>query len=77
MSPQMLTDHLEDRARVGRGRELQFFATDSEVRGRLLSALPPEYGSYTLVGFDSVKEGSRPLTSPSSARCRQGRSYPA
>jgi hypothetical protein len=31
--------------RQGRGKELQFFATDDEVRG-YLKGLPPQHGPY-------------------------------
>jgi hypothetical protein len=42
-------------SRVGRGRVLQFFATDDEVQEWLLCALPAEYEPYTLVGADLVQ----------------------
>jgi hypothetical protein len=41
--------------RVGRGKVLQFFATDDEVQEWLLTMLPSGYGPYTLVGADLVK----------------------
>jgi hypothetical protein len=42
--------------RVGKGRELQFFATDEEVQAWLVHALPPQYAPYHLVGADKVKQ---------------------
>jgi hypothetical protein len=41
--------------RIGKGRVLQFFATDDEVQEWLLTMLPSEYGPYTLVGADLVR----------------------
>jgi hypothetical protein len=49
-------ENLDRWERVGRGRTLQFFATDEEVQGWLVHALPPEYAPYHLVGVDIVKE---------------------
>jgi len=43
--------------RIGRGRELQFFATDDEVQSWLLNFLPEEYAPYSLVGADLIKKG--------------------
>lgn len=43
--------------RLGRGRDFQFFATDDEVQDWLLNCLPQEFGPYSLIGADLVKEG--------------------
>src|SRR6266568_5600867 len=43
--------------RVG-GREFQFFATDTEIRGWLLQGLPEKYAPYHLVGADIEAEGA-------------------
>jgi hypothetical protein len=40
--------------RVGRGKELQFFATDSEVQEWLLRCLPSANRPYSLVGEDLI-----------------------
>jgi hypothetical protein len=45
--------------RVGRGKTLQFIATDEEVRAWLLESLPAEYQPYFLVGMDLVKEARK------------------
>lgn len=42
--------------RLGNDKELQFFATDSEVKQWLLAALPHEFEPYSLVGSDSIKD---------------------
>lgn len=43
--------------RVGRGRELQFFATDEDVQRWLTEALPQQFAPYLLAGVDKIKEG--------------------
>ncbi len=43
--------------RVGRGCALQFFATDDEVQEWLAGCLPEQFGPYSLVGADRVKQG--------------------
>jgi hypothetical protein len=50
------TYDVDEWQRHGRGRELQFFATDDEVRDYLKS-LPPEFGPYDLVGSRLVSKG--------------------
>jgi hypothetical protein len=55
MEPKIPIYDVDNWHRVGRGRVLQFFATDDEIQEWLLSALPPEYGPYTLVGADLVQ----------------------
>jgi hypothetical protein len=49
--------------RVGRGHELQFFATDEEVQSYLQSALPVQHGPYILVGVDRLPSDVRELQS--------------
>jgi hypothetical protein len=44
--------------RVGKGRELQFYATNEEVASWMQSVLPLDYAPYYLVGAERVKEGS-------------------
>jgi hypothetical protein len=44
--------------RAGRGRVLQFFATDAEVQEWLIGHLPNQYAPFYLVGSDLVPEGS-------------------
>lgn len=43
--------------RLGKGRVVEFFATDDEVQTWLIEGLPNEYHPYTLVGVDLVKVG--------------------
>jgi hypothetical protein len=50
------TDELAGWRRHGRGRELQFFATDDEMLDYLGSA-PPDLGPYDIVGTRLVREG--------------------
>lgn len=57
MIKQPILDNLDDWQRAGRGRVLQFFATDEEVQRWLIAALPSEYAPYLLIGVDLVKEG--------------------
>jgi hypothetical protein len=47
--------------RVGRGRVLQFFATDEEVQAWLNSALPPAYAPYGLIRQEYRIRGQRRL----------------
>src|SRR5438445_8919582 len=46
---------VQDWAREGNGKELQFVATDGEVRAWLQTALPSEYRPYFLVGSDLIQ----------------------
>src|SRR5437773_2036529 len=46
-------------ARVGRGKELQFFATDDDVQNWLQKFLPAEFAPYYLVGSDLEKVAKR------------------
>jgi hypothetical protein len=45
-------------SRVGRGKGMQFFATDDEVAAWLQRSLPCEYTPYSLGGVDLVQNGS-------------------
>jgi hypothetical protein len=56
MTPRTILEDPRQWERVG-GRELQFFATDAEVRGWLTQHLLPQYAPYHLVGSDLVEEG--------------------
>ena len=55
--------------RVGRGKGLQFFATDEEMQGWVADCPPERYRPYYLVGSDLVREGGsyvqRPFRYPS------------
>jgi hypothetical protein len=57
MSNHVLVTEIENWRRKGRGRTLQFFATDNEVQHWLNNELPVEYQPYKLVGADKVKTG--------------------
>jgi hypothetical protein len=59
MIKEPITEDLDNWNRIGRGRTLQFFATDDEVQHWLKTALPPEYAPYTLVGTDKVRVDRR------------------
>src|SRR5216683_1076005 len=50
--------------RAGKGRELQFFASDAEVQDWLNRGLPARYAPYRLVGSDSVKEDADYIEQP-------------
>jgi hypothetical protein len=50
----MIITDVQHWVRVGRGRSLQFFATDEEVQSWLCH-LPEKYKPYYIVGFDRVK----------------------
>ena len=50
--------------RLGRGKDLQFFATDDEVQDWLIKALPKKYAPYTLIGVESVKAGKIYIREP-------------
>jgi hypothetical protein len=41
----------------GRGRVLQFYATDEELRSAILASAPPEFGPYSLAGSRLVENG--------------------
>lgn len=56
MSESSLITALAQWQRVGRGRSLQFFATDEEVQAWLNHALPEEFAPYVLVGVDKIKQ---------------------
>lgn len=52
-----LLSHPGDWMRIGRGRSLQFFATDEEVETWLRSSLPVEYGPFRLVDAQGSLRG--------------------
>ena len=65
--------------RFGRGKELQFFATDAEVENWLITSLPAIYGPYQLIGCDLIKENGAFVEYPFRCdiscfrKCRQGK----
>ena len=66
--------------RVGRGKGLQFFATDEEMQGWVSGCTPERYRPYYLVGSDLVREGGayvqRPFRYPSDELIRCLREAP-
>jgi hypothetical protein len=65
----MITD-VERWQRMGRGRTLQFFATDDEVQS-WLSSLPERYEPYLLMGVDKVRAGSNYVDLPFHCRIEE------
>ena len=64
MERQLFIENPDGWFRLGRGKSLQFFATDEEVQQWLNEALPSEYAPYFLVSTDLVKEGKDYVQSP-------------
>jgi hypothetical protein len=63
----------EDWERAGRGRSLQFFATDEEVERLLSDVLPEEYEPFLLVGVDVCRQGDGYVRRPFEFKIRDFR----
>lgn len=55
---------LDNWTRVGRGKELQFFATDMEIKEWFQNDLPKEYAPYCFVTSERIQKGDEYVELP-------------